>query len=420
MPDENKADDKQSSEASSATADTAIVPAIEADSSSPDTPKDEPGVTSEQAQDAASAEESSQSQSAPKKERKTGRVLLILFLLLMVGALGGGCYWLWLQLDAQLQRNAQLTSAGPVEIAPDPRIDVLQTDLQAIKSNSSSDAAALRKQVDELELQLRNTQLSVETHTRRINELGVASRSEWLLAEAEYLMRLANQRMPTERSTRNPLALLISADEILRDLDDPELLAVRKALADDITALRLAGQVDREGIFLELQSLEDAVSGLPILVGLEEVSSPDASGVVEDESETGGWRDRLVENLSSIAAGLKGLVQINRRAELVQPLLSAREEAVVRENLRIVLEQAQWALLREEQAIYRASLENAQKWLSEYFQLNQQADTVLSRIEELRDENIVQKLPDISGSLSALHTLITNRHRRTPEAESAQ
>lgn len=62
-------------------------------------------------------------------------------------------------------------------------------------------------------------------------------------------MHLANQRLLTERDSGNALALLESADEILRKLNEVQLIPVREALAKNIVALKSQPLVDREGYF---------------------------------------------------------------------------------------------------------------------------------------------------------------------------
>ena len=83
--------------------------------------------------------------------------------------------------------------------------------------------------------------------------MGSTTRSDWLLAEAEYLARLARQRLQTERSVKSPLALLESVDAILSQIDDPNLLVARNAVAEDITKLRLVADIDREGCILSFK-----------------------------------------------------------------------------------------------------------------------------------------------------------------------
>ena len=59
-----------------------------------------------------------------------------------------------------------------------------------------------------LSQKMMDLQLQLNAQGARITELGSTTRTDWYLSEAAYLARLASQRLQTERSTKNPLALL--------------------------------------------------------------------------------------------------------------------------------------------------------------------------------------------------------------------
>jgi len=82
----------------------------------------------------------------------------------------------------------------------------------------------------------------------------------------------------------------------------------------------------------------------------------------------------------------------------------------VRQNLRMLLEQAQVALLSGNQTLYRASLERADHWVAEFFESDGTAARAMSReISDLEDLPVAVSLPDISGSISALDTVMRQR-----------
>ena len=83
-----------------------------------------------------------------------------------------------------------------------------------------------------------------------------------------------------------------------------------------------------------------------------------------------------------------------------------------------MLEQAQSAVMREEQAIYSKSLGKAQRWLAQYFQLNPNAEVLRQRLARLSEQEIIQQLPDINGSLQAIETLIILRNSRLTSADN--
>jgi uroporphyrin-3 C-methyltransferase len=266
--------------------------------------------------------------------------------------------------------------------------------------------------IKQLQQTISNLQLRSNSHGQRLAELGSTTRNDWLIAEAVYLTRLANQRLQTERSIKNPLALLASVDVILQELDDPELTPARSALAADITALRLAGEVDAEGIFLELSSLVNSIGQLSMRstpTEPEESSRLPPGPLVETQSENSD------SAIAEFAKKLSKLIRVQRRSQPIEPMLQPEEEVIVRQNLRLMLEQAQSGLLREQQVIYSQSIRKAQSWLMLYFQLNPSAQVISERLAELAKVQVVQQLPQINSSLNAIETVVAMRRNRLSE-----
>ncbi len=87
---------------------------------------------------------------------------------------------------------------------------------------------------------------------------------DWKLAEAEYLLRLANHRVLMERDIRTALDLLKSADDIVRDLDDFALYEVRATLAEEIQSLEQAREVNVSDIHLRLDAVKRQLSSLSL------------------------------------------------------------------------------------------------------------------------------------------------------------
>ncbi len=345
------------------------------------------------------ASSSKEQKPAPEKSsgvRRTVTSLLVLFLLLAISGLGVAGWWFY-----QLQQKEPVVHESLVSQQVD--IQRLQEQLAEERRERLKQQAALSQTTSEL-------QLNITSHARRLRELSTTSRKDWLLAEAEYLIRLANQRLLTERNTKNATALLLTADEILRDLDEVDLLAVREALAKSITALRMAPGVDREGLYLQLDALSEQLIKLPLIApelldGAKVTAEP---RVTTEDS----WRDQLLQGFYKAMDGLDELIRVRRRNAPLEPLLSPEEDQFLRHNLGMMFEQAQLALLREEQAIYQSSLMKAQKWLEDYFDLNEGANQLVEQLTQLEQKNVVQQLPDISGGLEALRDYVDSWHKR--------
>lgn len=326
------------------------------------------------------------------------RMLIIVFI---VGA--SSASWLFWQ-EWQLQTQAVDSNRSTIAS--------LQSSVKVAKNQSQ---AAIEQQQQQKKIaavynnKLQNIELRVNAQGKRLVELGSTTRSDWLLAEAEYLARLARQRLQTERSVKSPLALLESVDLILTQIDEPNLLAARTAVAEDITKLRLANDIDREGMYLELQALAANIEALDLV----ELAEPE---IIEQKPVVTNHRQMSV--LDEFLSDLSGLIRVRQRQQPIEPMLHQEEERIVRRNMQMIFEQAQIALLREEQKIYQATLQKAQNYLLRFFQSNPASEAVSQRLAVLLDTGIIQQLPDIYRSLDAIQSLLIMREQRLLESET--
>jgi uroporphyrin-3 C-methyltransferase len=338
---------------------------------------------------------------APKRSFPWFKTIL---LSLLIAALAGSAWFGWMQ----WQQRTVLA-------------DGLQSGLKAFESKvERQQQETLRASQQQLQIikvlqdQLYSLRLLTNRQAQQILTLGTATRGDWLLAEAAYLVRLANQRLQVERSVDNPLAILENVDSIFVQLDDPELLAVRNALAVDITALRMTEKVDREGIYLELQAISSALETLPIL---EPHTDPETAQAMQGTEQP---PTSLAETLERFSEKFGNLIVLRKRQQPIEPLLSRAEHSMVRQNLYLLLELAQSALLREEQRIFSNSLNKAETLLRGYFQLNSESEASIARLQSLAEQSVGQLLPDISGSQKAIQTALNLRHSSAADEGAEQ
>lgn len=324
-----------------------------------------------------------------------------LLVLIIVGAIVASAWLAWSEFERRIALERSSVAASCFDSASKT------IDQRAMKIEERQ---SMRDQ--EVDKALSAMRLSLTVQGKRLRELGATNGNDWLFAEALYLARLANQRLQTERSTKNPLALLESVDDILKRLDDPELLPVRAAVADDIAALRLAGEIDLAGLYLELSALAENVSALGLQTSQVQAlqASMQTKEAATEQQDSQGPLDNFMDAASK-------LIRVSQRQQPIEPLLQADEAAIVRHNLRLMIEQAQSAVMRQEQSIYSHSLDRAQGWLSQYFQLNSSAQIMQQRLSSLRDLQIVQQLPSINGSLTAIDTLVALRNSRLTKTD---
>ena len=84
--------------------------------------------------------------------------------------------------------------------------------------------AAFGKQQQLLQDELKDLQ-------SRVLDLNDKRPNDWMLAESEYLVRMAGRKLWLEHDIVSAITLLGNADERIKALNDPSLMPIRKALA---------------------------------------------------------------------------------------------------------------------------------------------------------------------------------------------
>lgn len=335
------------------------------------------------------------------KGGKAGMVAIVLVVLLAIAA-GLFGWQAWQKLDAQQARIAELESQTS-QSATASDLSQLQSRFEEAESERQ---AALEEAVASLESDFSDYRGEVdETLDRVLAELSSEQETDerdWLHAEAAYLLRLANQRLQLERDVQGAAALLRTADARLKEADNPALVPVRREIASELSALEAVPQVDRTGLWLALNAQQEQIAGRPLSQDIDEITA--SSGM--QEAPSGSWQQQL----SSFGQELKDLVTVRKHDEALEALISPEQESYLRQSVRLVIEQAQLALLKEEEELFEASLDKAITLIEGYYDTDDSGvQSVLARLGELKGEAVRPELPDISGSQQALATFIERR-----------
>ena len=256
--------------------------------------------------------------------------------------------------------------------------------IESLKSEFDERASLL----DALPGRLSNLQRSVAS----ITGASTGTRDVWLLGEAEYYMQIANAQLQLGGNPHLAALALGLADDRLAQMANPALTAVRRAIANELAVLEIMSKPDVEGITLTLASLARVVDSLPLKSDASD-STADADAV--DAERSGGARA-----WASIKGAFSGLVKVTTPDEMNAILISPNAERLIRSNLALQLQSARLALLRNEQAIFDQSLDDADAWLVQYFDTGS-APVASARqtIAEISEGVFAVTAPDISESL---------------------
>ena len=306
-------------------------------------------------------------------------------------------------IKTQLQTISASAQGNSQQIA---QLSQLQPPLEKSLQQFRAETDAQLEQLQQSQQRrLQPLQAALQNQRQQLHELRSTDRSDWSLAEAEYLVRLAHQRLLMADDVKSALALLMSADSIVQELDDAELHPLRAALASDMAALRAVPEFDLEGSWLRIRALVGQVDKL-LLFELPALA-PDTGPPAPDVN----WQARLEHGLQAATARLSNYIVIRRRDTQYQPLMAPQWERLVRQNLRMLLEQSQTALLSGNGELYQQSLLGAQRWVNEFFAFNEAGVIALDQeLEALVGLDIRREYPAISASLNAVKTAVNRRH----------
>ena len=347
-------------------------------------------------------------QSAPPKTAKTGLLWLITLLnLLLLGGAAYGGYWYFNQHSVSQTKLDTLRSELNNELGQKhrkmaSRAATLEQQISA-QAEATQDVldgeAAQQATVEQLENQLQGA-------LAQIQELDGRRPTDWLIAEADYLVRMAGRKMWLEKDLRTAIMLLGNADQRLKSLADPSVLPVRALIAQDIQALKQVNPVSEVSVALALDGLIKQVDKLAIITPKEanEFTSEEVSDSASD------WQQNLLNVWRSL---VNDFIRVEYRDEPVEPMMTAQQEWLSREQIKLALQQAQAAALAGEQALYQASIERAATIISDdYIEYNNDVMGFQSALNQLKNTDISKAVPTELSSQAALESLLDSRVKR--------
>jgi uroporphyrin-3 C-methyltransferase len=226
--------------------------------------------------------------------------------------------------------------------------------------------------------------------------------SQWRVAEAEYLLRVANHRLNLMADPATALEALKSADDRLGATGDPGWTPVRDLIAKEITQLTALPRVDVAGISGQLVALSSQVDSLPLKDEAVSLVAP-AEKTKDVAALADGKSFNLERVLEDFWQGFKSMMVIRHHDRPVSAMLPPEQRYFLLQNLRLKLEAAKAALMGHNQSLYGENLAAAAEWASTYFDSEDPAVVGFSeQLEGLAKREIAPVLPDISASLIAL------------------
>jgi uroporphyrin-III C-methyltransferase len=341
--------------------------------------------------------------SKPEPRSSSGLLFVIIILFLILGLAGAGFYFF-----TQL-RDKQEGLGGEVKGELARQINDYQAQLTAIQSQVATLQSEIAGKEDHFNKTLAsfsdlNTQKTEATRKELSDkvlqvqrQLG-KTRGDWLVADAEYLLSVANERLHLVGDINTTRVALEAADQRLRESGDAGTIKIREQIAKEISQIQGVNVPDVVGLYTSIQTLVGEVAKLTLVLPYsgKPLTPPEeatnSSAISEDSNDL----------VNSAIQELEGIVTIKHTDKPVKEILTQEQAEFIREQLKVKLEMVKMALVQQNDALYQAALADIKTSVSQYFTTNDNAKGFISEVSRLQAIKLRSQLPDISLSLKML------------------
>ncbi|RDK00542.1 fused uroporphyrinogen-III synthase HemD/membrane protein HemX [Paraburkholderia lacunae] len=335
---------------------------------------------------------------AQQKRRSASGPLLWFVVVIIACAAGVGGYALNRKVERAEQQLAQRQQANDAQ-TNELRV---KTD-QALATVHQSDS-----QVAQLEGKLADAQSAQQALQQQYADLA-RNRDDWTLAEVGQMLSAASQQLQLTGNTQLALFALQSADTRLAASDGAQVVAVRKAIAQDIDKLKAAPSTDLTGLAIKLDNAIDQVDSLPLSGEAPIAHATPKAATWADTAKVAAatgeprWKVWWREVTSGIGQQLTSLVQVRRIDNADAMLVAPDQGYFVRENLKMRLLSARLALLSRNQTTLKSDLHAADAALGRYFDnTSKKTQTVIDLVRQVDAGSVAVEVPNLNTSLQAV------------------
>ena len=364
-----------------------------------------------QATDAVEIQTEDREPVAPRTQtvvKKSGTGLSLLAILIALGVGGAGYYFGQQQVDEFQQKltalEAQINNKTVVSApAQDVKFDTTQLAQLESANKATQDKIA---QVEELINAKSHELVGLQSQINKVSAQANAQQpTDWLFSEADFLLNNALRKLVLDNDVDTAVSLLKLADETLAKVNNSQSAAIRSAINQDLKQLLSVTGVDQNAVMQKLSQLANTVDELPVL----DVNFGDAQNATKLSDSLSDWAENAEKSATSF---LNHFIRISpKHGADRKELLAPNQDIYLRENIRLRLQLAIMAVPRQQNELYKQSLEAVASWIRSYFDTNAEVtQSFLKSVDELSELSIYVDVPSQLQSLSMLDKYLN----RTP------
>ena len=371
-----------------------------------------PETTDEiQATDAVEIQTEDREPVAPRTQtvvKKSGTGLSLLAILIALGVGGAGYYFGQQQVDEFQQKltalEAQINNKTVISApAQDVKFDTTQLTQLESENKATQDKIA---QVEELINAKSHELVGLQSQINKVSAQANAQQpTDWLFSEADFLLNNALRKLVLDNDVDTAVSLLKLADETLAKVNNSQSAAIRSAINQDLKQLLSVAGVDQNAVMQKLSQLANTVDELPVL----DVNFGDDQNATKLSDSLSDWAENAEKSATSF---LNHFIRISpKHGADRKELLAPNQDIYLRENIRLRLQLAIMAVPRQQNELYKQSLEAVASWIRSYFDTNAEVtQSFLKSVDELSEVSIYVDVPSQLQSLSMLDKYLN----RTP------
>jgi uroporphyrin-3 C-methyltransferase len=174
-------------------------------------------------------------------KQKLSKIAIISLIIALLACAGVGYLYYWGQQQQTITKQDALQQTTQRLAASEQQMK--QQIQQLLTQQQTSFSQQLTRELATIK---KDNQLKISQLEKNIARLSQNQPSDWLLHEAEYLIRIATRTLWLEQDTRAAIGLLQDADMRLKEIENPELLPIRQLIREDISQLKLMPKIDSE------------------------------------------------------------------------------------------------------------------------------------------------------------------------------
>lgn len=374
-----------------------------------------PETTDEiQATDAVEIQTEDREPVAPRTQtvvKKSGTGLSLLAILIALGVGGAGYYFGQQQVDEFQQKltalEAQINNKTVVSAPAQPAQEVKFDTTQLAQLESANKATQNKiAQVEELINAKSHELVGLQSQINKVSAQANAQQpTDWLFSEADFLLNNALRKLVLDNDVDTAVSLLKLADETLAKVNNSQSAAIRSAINQDLKQLLSVAGVDQNAVMQKLSQLANTVDELPVL----DVNFGDDQNATKLSDSLSDWAENAEKSATSF---LNHFIRISpKHGADRKELLAPNQDIYLRENIRLRLQLAIMAVPRQQNELYKQSLEAVASWIRSYFDTNAEVtQSFLKSVDELSEVSIYVDVPSQLQSLSMLDKYLN----RTP------